>query len=101
MWKVVQTGTYRAISAQLRSRVERFDLVYSAVEWALQRNPEDYEAVEGQRGIRQIKTRAFGATPAMRFLYSCNDDEVILRYVEIMEPPGNGGIAQLLPDGGW
>lgn len=101
MWEIVQTNTYQAISGLVSKEVPRFDVVYAAVEWALSRNPESYPVVEERRSLRQIKTRAFGDTPAMRFLYVCRGNKVTLRHVEIMDEPDDGGLRQMLPEGGW
>lgn len=101
MWEIVQPYTYQAIAAVVSNSIPRFDAVYAAVEWALQRNPEVYPKVEERRSLRQIKTRAFGNTPAMRFLYVCHGNKVTMRYVEVMDEPDNGGLRQMLPEGGW
>lgn len=37
----------------------------------------------------------------MRFLYALRRNRVLLRYVEVMDEPDNGGLRQMLPEGGW
>ena len=105
MWTIIQSATYKAMQASVRSQVPRFDEVYESVEWALQRNPDSEEFDVGQGRVRLIKSRPLGGdVPETHFLFVYNEKtrEVTLRFVVVVEPQGNGSVGPLLPDAsGW
>lgn len=88
---VIEDKRFEEQKKKITPDVRRFDEILFGVAWAVARGPEQFPQALEKPDIRVIKTDPLAGIPRLRIFFTFDDDEVHLKWIEVIEEEEEGG----------